>query len=78
MGSPMVGLDRMDVGTCVPMEPRERRKRSNSLQFFTVLCQLSDRKKIKSHRQGQGSVNQWVQKQWAKEVTLGLRMNRMV
>lgn len=49
MGSSMVGLDCMDVGTCVPMEPRERRKRSNSLQFFTVLCQLSDRKQTNSH-----------------------------
>lgn len=47
MGSPMVGLDRMDAKfTWVPMEPRgRRRKRSGSLQFFTVLCLPSDRKK---------------------------------
>ena len=47
MGSPMVGLDRMDANfTWVPMEPRgRRRKRSGSLQFFTVFCLPCDRKK---------------------------------
>jgi hypothetical protein len=34
------------------MEPRGGTRMSDSLQFYTVLCQPSDRERIKSHTAG--------------------------